>query len=1458
MAERKEDKKSPQESSFQTAALSDFSVDSVNPIGPYTLLSVLGEGGFGIVYLAEQKYPIKRQVALKILKPGMDSKRVVARFEAERQALALLDHPNIAHVLEAGSADSGRPYFAMEYIKGLPITDYCDRHQLMIKDRLKLFIQVCEAIQHAHQKGIIHRDIKPSNIIIDNQDGITIPKVIDFGVAKAIGMPLTDKTLFTQQGQLIGTPEYMSPEQADFKERDIDTRSDIYSLGVVLYELVAGVLPFESKTLREAGYTEIHRIIREEEPPRPSSKLSHLGQDATKIAENRHIEFPLLVKSLHNELEWIPLKAIRKDREQRYKTASDMAEDIQNYLDGNPLTAGPESVLYRFKKVLKKYSGIAAAVASAAAILVISLVVITHLYFQSEKSRIAAIESEKAALDAKNHADVLRIKAEGVAEEKRKSAYFDTIAEIYSGLKNAESAEVQRMFEECPEDLRSWEYAYLRTMYERSMMTIPAHEKKPVYWISFTPDGSKIISAGNDNTVRFLDSITGNELQRFPTDPNSTYFDYSQDGRFALAADKNVLTLWDLQKKTSSKVFDGQNQVIRTAVFSKDSKRFAASFGDIGTTIRIWDTHTGQEIQSIHCGRARVFDMDFSPDGTRLASISDELEKIGLQLWNIDSGQLLREVYEYDFSKGFPALFFSDVEFDVTGDYILTAHRDQARVWHTETLQIKTTVPSAGQEGYGRAVFSPDGNAFMTMTMGLLNPIKIWDVVTGRCIRTLQIPSSAISCFAYSPDGARIAEGDFDGVIKVWNLADQQDIIEIELPDAGAIPRLLSLNPDGTLLAFQGNKVGVEGVGRIIQIWDTTELKEIGILEGHTGFISETVFSPDGKSLASSSADSTIRIWNMESNPPITTTILQDQTRVICVQYSPDGNSIVSGGADGIIKIWNPQSREIVRKLEDRCMTLDGQKCAINYLRFTPDGKQILSGGSDKKVRIWDFDTGECLNVFDGHITGLINALEVSPDGNTVASIASSSTGLTETMIWNKETAEPISSLKGTLSHLRDIVFSKDGKRLFCASADGIIQVWDTQTWRCLLTIGGGRDMGNLDDLILSPDGQTIYASISTKSSLLLCSTKSIGEDPRKRISEISCNTYLRKGSAYYDHGRFEDATESLKKAVELSPDNRTAHYTLLKVYHELCYSDSRSLEDIVRMCEQTEWRDWLSLGILATRYARSGDFANAMKWQKEALGHLPPEISSVWRETYHTNLHCFQEHKLSAGINVWSFSDGNLIAHWTFDDCVGNTVVDSSGNGLNGQLTGNAQIINDPERGKVLSLDGKASYVDCGDDWKFDISGAITVSAWLKINKFDTRWHAIVTKGATSWRLQRFIDSESIEFGCTGISNQPWGHLGGVANVNDGQWHHIVGVYDSREISLFVDGRLDVSEKATGHIVVNQSPVYIGSNAAYNRASPYGGDWNGLLDDVRIYSYALRADEIEKLYRDTLISNRK
>jgi serine/threonine protein kinase/tetratricopeptide (TPR) repeat protein len=372
-------------------------------IGPYKLLEQIGEGGFGVVFMAEQQEPIRRKVALKVIKPGMDTRQVIARFEAERQALAIMDHPNIAKVLDAGQTATGRPFFLMDLVKGQPITDYCDQCQLAPHDRLELFNHVCQAVQHAHQKGIIHRDLKPSNVLVTLHDGTPLVKIIDFGIAKAVGRPLTDKTLFTGFAQMIGTPLYMSPEQAALSNVDVDTRSDIYSLGVLLYELLTGTTPFDKERLKTVGFDELRRIIREEEPPKSSTRISTLGQAATTASEKRHSDPRKLSRLFRGDLDWIVMKALEKDRNRRYETASALAADVKRYLADEPVLACPPSAWYRFRKLARRHR---AALAAAIMIFIAVLVAVGGLaggigwaVRDQDVRRTAAEEKARAALD---------------------------------------------------------------------------------------------------------------------------------------------------------------------------------------------------------------------------------------------------------------------------------------------------------------------------------------------------------------------------------------------------------------------------------------------------------------------------------------------------------------------------------------------------------------------------------------------------------------------------------------------------------------------------------------------------------------------------------------------------------------------------------------------------------------------------------------------------------------------------------------------------------------------------------------------------------------------------------------------------------------------------------------------------------------------------------------------------
>jgi serine/threonine protein kinase/tetratricopeptide (TPR) repeat protein len=393
-------------------------------IGPYQLTEQIGEGGFGVVFLAEQTRPVRRTVAVKVLKPGMDTRQVVARFEAERQALALMDHPNIARVLDGGETASGRPYFVMELVRGIPITEFCDENHLPVRSRVGLLVTVCQAIQHSHQKGIIHRDVKPSNVLVTPDDCRPVVKVIDFGVAKAIGRPLTEKSLFTTNAQMIGTPLYMSPEQADLNGRDVDTRTDIYALGVLLYELLTGTTPFDKDRLQVVGYDEIHRVIRGEEPPRPSTRVTMMEQAAV-LSARRRSDARRLSRSLRGDLDWIVMKALEKDRDRRYETASALAADLQRYLADQPVLARPPSLCYRLGKFVRKHRGPVWAAGVILVLLVCGIIGTSLGFVRADRQRTIAEENERAAQSEKTNAlafaEAARLAQQNEAAERTKA-----------------------------------------------------------------------------------------------------------------------------------------------------------------------------------------------------------------------------------------------------------------------------------------------------------------------------------------------------------------------------------------------------------------------------------------------------------------------------------------------------------------------------------------------------------------------------------------------------------------------------------------------------------------------------------------------------------------------------------------------------------------------------------------------------------------------------------------------------------------------------------------------------------------------------------------------------------------------------------------------------------------------------------------------------------------------------
>ena len=1079
-------------------------------IGPYKLLQQIGEGGFGVVYMAEQTEPVRRKVALKVIKPGMDTRQVIARFEAERQALAVMDHPNIAKVLDAGTtggstksevlntkqirnqnheiqnaagsdvsgipasnlefvsnfgfrasdlAAVGRPFFVMELVRGISITQYCDENNLPIRERLQLFTSVCQAIQHAHTKGIIHRDIKPTNVLVTQQDGEPLVKVIDFGVAKAMGQQLTEKTLFTEFAQMIGTPLYMSPEQAAMSNTDIDTRSDIYSLGVLLYELLTGSTPISKDQFKQATFDEIRRIIREDEAQRPSVRIG-ASDTLPAIAAHRHVEPGRLRMLMRGELDWIVMKCLDKDRNRRYETAASLAADVKRFLNDEPVQACPPSAWYRFGKFAKRNRREVLIAGAAAAVGVAGVAGLA----MSRALIASALQSETRA-----------------KEDLRVALYFQRITVAHREISSDNLAATLQELQQCPEDLHGWEWHYLMRLCRAEPLVI--RDTIEIHGVAFSPDGKLLASAGGDGTVKIWNSRTGKWIHTIPAHSDSVVsVAFHPEGKHlatrGTGADPRV-KVWDL---TSGKeLFNEPCDAVRkygtayTIAFSADGQLLAAGTDGV---VKVWDWKNRQRLSSLPRDSFGAVPVAFSRDG-RLATGT---KREGVKLWDPETGTLLCTAKDHIGP-------LSAVAFSADGKWVASASYDRTvKLSNSTTGELLHTLAHPGNQVECVAI-SRDGRRLASG--GEDKTVRVWDTTTGREILVLRGHTDRCGCVAFSPDGHRLVSASFDGTIRIWDgtpLRGDEPRQEI-LTFAKHTNEIQSvaISPDGRQIVSSGRdklvKVWDAPTGRVsakfnghvdpsgnpvvafclawhphgpliasggldgVWVWDArtgTGDFSLAAAGGNDALLySAVAFSPDGRYLATGRTDGAVQVWDGKTGQPVGAgqpdgLLGTHKREIVGVVFSKGGEHLASASRDGIVKFWDA-TRLNKKQVPRPPLRARVPGPSVN-VAFSPDGRRLATGAENNTVRIWDVQTGEPLQTLTGH-NGEVYTLAFSPDddGRWIASGGEDSA----VKIWDSHTGKLVRNFRGHMGLVSSLAFSPDGKRLVSGSRDKTVKVWD-------------------------------------------------------------------------------------------------------------------------------------------------------------------------------------------------------------------------------------------------------------------------------------------------------------------------------------------------------------------------------------------------------------------------------
>ncbi|HEX2475091.1 MAG TPA: protein kinase, partial [Lacipirellulaceae bacterium] len=1064
-------------------------------IGPYRLIQQIGEGGFGVVFMAMQERPVRRKVALKIIKPGMDTRQVIARFEAERQALAMMDHPSIAKVFDAGATETGRPYFVMELVQGVPITKYCDQCNFTTRERLELFITVCHAVQHAHQKGVIHRDIKPTNVLVAMQDGRPSPKIIDFGVAKAINEQFTAYTVVTAFAQIVGTPLYMSPEQAELSPMGVDTRSDIYSLGVLLYELMTGTTPFDKELMHTVPYDELRRIIREEEPLPPSARISTLKADlATTLAEHRRTDWRRLIQIVRGELDWVVMKCLDKDRNRRYETPNSLARDIERYLADETVQACPPSAAYRLRKFARRNRTPVLAASLVLLTLIVGVIGTTWGMLRATRAQTAAVneaQQKEAALKAaqqseRNAQDQLFLALLNQARAGRFSRQLgqrlDSLAAITKAatIRSDERLRDEAIAAMALPDLRrvpiwrsapsgttamtysglcrlyasvdaKWNMSFRRISDDHEVQRVAAGPLMPANRFAFSPDEQFVLIYTARKTIRVWRVADGRPaLQDAPCEPFA--YDFAPDGRQLAIGQQQSIVYFDLS--TGKEILRWSLPAAAHAVeFSPDGGRLAVGYRNAEIT-SVFDATTGNMVTELPVGPMTSQIVAWHPNAENLAVTGSDPR---IQLWNVSAKQrvAMLQGHKQNVTK---------LMFQPTGELLASHSWDGTlRIWEPSTerqlLQLPFTTPNE------RPQMSRDGR-WIWAKLHSEHP-ELLEVVPSLEYRTLVLTSGTgergYTRADISPDGRLLAVGMDEGA-RLWDLHSGRELARL---------------PEGTPYVFFDRKTlndangstNVESAEHAYQSeLSTFDFGEFVLLTSGSAGLLRWPISGDSQSR------------ELRLGPPKPLSPLPHACFARSAAHRAIGVATQSGGVSKIIDL----ETGVVRRELPR--HLNGQVQALSS-----DGRWAASSGwHSDQVRLWNALTGEKVNEwFAGKQTGV----QFSPDSRTLIILRGD-----EFSFWDVETLQPTHRLRREIGlYPGHVAFSPDGKLMALDLAPAVIDLIDTATFRTIARLGDPHgDQPIWQDF--TPDGMQLVVVTDHAKAIHIWNLRAI----RARLKEMN------------------------------------------------------------------------------------------------------------------------------------------------------------------------------------------------------------------------------------------------------------------------------------------------------------------------------------------------------------------